>query len=402
MSYLLFTLEFPPQKGGVGKYYANLAKYWPDGNFFVLADGQPQQDDAPNILRRKLLFKYIRPRWLLALWQLYRLWGCHSPRTRGCGTLFAKFHSKNKVLHIGFHSPKGTMEPPTNKHVIVGQILPLGIATYFLSKIFKFKYSIILHGLDFSLSLKKSKLTGKILNNAEKIICGNGYTASQVAKFNRHLQDKISTVNPGIETVFIRHPQKIKELKEKYSLNNKIVLFGLGRLVARKGFDKAIEAVAMISEKAPNLVLVIGGSGPEKENLEKKINSLPEEIKKKIILLGGISDKECWAWLELCDIFIMISRQIAGDYEGFGIVYLEAGLAGKPVIAGDSGGVRDAVFNGINGFLVNPENIESISEAILSLYENKSLRNELGAQGQRRVVETLTAKKQAEKIYNIL
>jgi phosphatidylinositol alpha-1,6-mannosyltransferase len=98
----------------------------------------------------------------------------------------------------------------------------------------------------------------------------------------------------------------------------------------------------------------------------------------------------------------MVSRQIAGDYEGFGIVYLEAGLAGKPVIAGDSGGVRDAVFDGINGLLVNPESVDEIAEAILSLYESEILRKELGAQGQRRVVETLTAKKQAEKIYNKL
>jgi phosphatidylinositol alpha-1,6-mannosyltransferase len=140
------------------------------------------------------------------------------------------------------------------------------------------------------------------------------------------------------------------------------------------------------------------GSGEELDNLKKAAEKLP----KKIIIIGDIDDKEKWAWLELCDIFIMVSRQLAGDYEGFGIVYLEAGLAGKPVIAGDSGGVRDAVFNGINGLLVNPENTDEIADAILSLYDNEKLKNELGAQGQRRVVETLTARKQADKIFQIL
>jgi phosphatidylinositol alpha-1,6-mannosyltransferase len=369
--FILFTLEFPPQNGGVARYYSNLAKYWPEGELLVLADGQPQNDDTPNIIRRKLLFKYLHPRWLLALWHLYK-----------------------RVTRYALRV--------TSLHILVGQILPLGIPAYLLSKFFKLKYSVILHGLDFSLALKRPKRTAKILSRAEKIICANSYTASQVAKFNHNLANKISTVNPGIETVFVRHPQKINELKEKYSLENKIILLGLGRLVKRKGFDKTIEAFAKISPKAPSLILAIAGAGPEKSNLEKIISNLDEKIKEKIILLGEISEKERWAWLELCDIFIMTSRQIGEDYEGFGIVYLEAGLAGKPVIAGDSGGVGDAVFNGINGLLVNPESAEDIANAILSLHKDESFRKELGAQGQRRVVETLTAQKQAEKIYEKL
>ncbi len=361
--FILFTLEFPPQKGGVGKYYFNLVKYWLGDDLIVLTGGQPQKEDAPNVVRKKLLFKYIFPRWL---------------------------HSVYHLSFIIYHY--------RNPYIIIGQILPLGIPTYLLAKIFKFKYSVILHGLDFSMALKRPKLTQKILNKAEKIICANGFTASQVAKFDRNLQNKISTVNPGIESIFVRNPQKVKELKEKYNLTGKEVIFGLGRLVKRKGFDKVIEAFAKISSEAPNLVLVIGGDGEELENLKKSAGEFPG----KIIVLGDIDDQEKWAWLELCDIFIMVSRQLAGDYEGFGIVYLEAGLAGKPVIAGDSGGVRDAVFNRVNGLLVNPENTDEIADAILFLYDNEEFRNELGAQGQRRVVETLTARKQADKILQIL
>jgi len=53
----------------------------------------------------------------------------------------------------------------------------------------------------------------------------------------------------------------------------------------------------------------------------------------------------------LCQLVIL-----RGDFEGFGIVYLEANLAKKPVIAGDSGGVRDAVVHNLNGLVVDPEN----------------------------------------------
>ena len=55
----------------------------------------------------------------------------------------------------------------------------------------------------------------------------------------------------------------------------------------------------------------------------------------------------------------MTSKKIEDDFEGFGIVYLEANLAGKPVIAGDSGGVRDAVHDNLNGLLVIPDNLKA-------------------------------------------
>ena len=367
---LLFTLEFPPYKGGIAKYYENLANYWPTGDLFVLADNIWGGTDSEKIKFRPLRNKYLRPRWLPALWYLSQ---------------------ELKYARAG--------------QVIVGQILPLGKAAYFLSKFIKFKYSVVLHGLDFSLAVKtkaKRKITGKILSRADKIICANNYTANLVKSFALNLSDKITVVNPGIEPSFVRNPQRVRELKEKNNLNDKIILFGLGHLVARKGFDQVIKAVAAINSSLPRISYAIGGSGPEKENLIKLTDSLSPEIKNKIIFLGQLSDADRWAWLELCDIFIMTSRNLNGDFEGFGTVYLEANLAGKPIIAGDSGGVRDAVINNINGILVDSENLPEISQAIIKLAADPALRQALGEQGKRRTVENFNAKKQVEKLYHQL
>ena len=98
----------------------------------------------------------------------------------------------------------------------------------------------------------------------------------------------------------------------------------------------------------------------------------------------------------------MPSRQIKEDFEGFGIVYLEANLCSKPVIAGDSGGVRDAVKNGINGLLVNSENIEEITEAVIKLAKDKNLREKLGRQGKERVIKEFNWEKQTKKIISKL
>jgi len=370
--FLLFTLEYPPFKGGISQYYQNLVEYWPSNNLFVLADSALGGKDTEKIIYRPLLNKFIRPRWLAAVFYLYKK--------------ISSFKS-----------------PVSNLNIIVGQILPLGIATYCLSKFLKFKYSVVLHGLDFSLAVKtksKQKITRKILNRADKIICANNYTANLVKFFNNNLAAKIFIVNPGIEPSFVRNPQKVAELKKKHNLINKTVLFSLGRLVLRKGIDKVIEAVAIIDKIAPQIVYAIAGTGPEKENLKKLAEALPEALKNKILFLGQISDSDRWAWFELCDIFVMASRNIAGDFEGFGTVYLEANLAGKPVIAGDSGGVRDAVIDNINGLIVNPEKSESIARAIIKLSADVKLRQALGDQGKRRAVENFSAKKQAGKFYN--
>ena len=122
-----------------------------------------------------------------------------------------------------------------------------------------------------------------------------------------------------------------------------------------------------ISRGVPNLVYVIAGGGEEEGALKDRANKLGEAISKKIIFLGKVSDEDHWAWLEASDICIMPSRDIAGDFEGSGIVYLEANLVGRPVIAGDSGGVRDAVINKVNGLLVDPHDNSSILKAIVSL-----------------------------------
>jgi len=72
--------------------------------------------------------------------------------------------------------------------------------------------------------------------------------------------------------------------------------------------------------------------------------------------------------------------------EGFGIVYLEANACGKPVVGGDSGGVRDAVVHGVTGLLVDPQDGEALYEALDQLIGNKDLRDSLGRQGRERVV----------------
>ena len=409
MKTLLFTLEYPPFKGGVANYYGNIVKYWP--SYAEATEGKPADtisvlnNNDGWLVNNKLPFL----KWLPAVWQLWRATKC--PLDKG---------------GMGGY------------HILVGHILPLGTAALVIKKIKGVPYSVVLHGMDLSLALKagrKKWLAKKILKHASRIICAASFTANMArGAIGGKGAEKVSVVNPGVDFHITHNMEHITKIKEEYNLKNKIILFSIGRLVKRKGFDRVIEATPAILKEAPNLVYVIAGTGPDEEYLKKLVKGVQHPIgcwtplagnqsaavetrqclvstnvdaplikgDRGIIFLGKISDEEKWAWLDLCDIFTMPSRQIGDDFEGFGIVYLEASLAGKPIVAGRSGGVKDAVLDGETGLLVNPESADEIAAAIIKLAKDEKLRKKLGEAGRRRVEEKFGWGKQVGKICSII
>jgi phosphatidylinositol alpha-1,6-mannosyltransferase len=359
---LLLTLEYPPFKGGVANVYGNIAKHWLSPN-----DISVLHNNDNKLINNKLPFL----KWVPSIWRLWR-----------------------------------TIKKEKIDHILVGHILPLGTATYIVSKFAKIKYSVILHGMDLTFALKSNRkkwLAKKILNNAENIICMNSYTARLVKKVvGDNIAGRVEVVNPGVDTKTWKHEnmETLEGLKNKYNLENKIILLSVGRLVKRKGFDKSLESLPSVLKQVPNLMYTIIGKGPEIENLKFKIENLG--LKKNCILITNTTDNERNLWYQASDIFIMPSRNIGGDFEGFGIVFLEANLSGKPVIAGDSGGVGDAVENAVNGLLVDPEDTGDITYAIIKLAKDKELRKKLGEQGRERAINEFNWAKQVEKIYQII
>ncbi len=359
MRYLLLTLEYPPFKGGVGHYYFNLVK-----NF-----GEPikviDNNDGKLVDKKRTWLK-----WWPAV-----------------GVL------------------KSELKKNPDNYVLVGHLLPLGTVAWLLSFIYKFKYCVFLHGYDLSLGWSQTRkrwLIKAILNKADKIICANTYTASQAKKIVATADlGRVACVNPGIEGGTIVYDEaKIEALKRRYNLAGKTVLLTVGRLTKRKGADMALEALNLAKNSLPELAFVIIGQGEEEANLRSKIGNLG--LGRQTHILTGVEDEEKMNWYKLCDIFIMTACQIGADMEGFGIVYLEAGLAGKPVIAGASGGVADAVADNINGLLVDPTNPEQIAEAIVKLAKYPSLRNRLGDAGRQRALENFNWEGQAKKIFDFL
>jgi len=109
-------------------------------------------------------------------------------------------------------------------------------------------------------------------------------------------------------------------------------------------------------------------------------------IRDRIRLPGRLPDEEVTAFYELCTLFALPTGQDSqGQVEGFGLVFSEAHAHAKPVVAGRSGGVVDAVLDGETGLLITPDDPNALSEAILQILDDPDLAKHLGEAGKHRV-----------------
>ena len=120
-------------------------------------------------------------------------------------------------------------------------------------------------------------------------------------------------------------------------------------------------------------------------------------VAERVHLLGHVPMDELPRWYNACDLFVMPNREIDGDTEGFGMVYVEAAACGKAAIAGTAGGTGSAVVDGVTGLRVDGEDGGQLLEAIAELLKDERRREEMGARGLERARSELAWERVAEK-----
>lgn len=169
-------------------------------------------------------------------------------------------------------------------------------------------------------------------NRVDLFLANSSFTAARIKKFYRR---ESFVVYPPVDTEKFNH-----EGEGDY-------FFMLGRLVAYKGFELAVEAFNESGKR-----LVIAGDGPVYKKLKDRAN-------KNVQLLGKIPDEELVRYMNNCKGFIFPGK------EDFGIVMAEAQSAGKPVVAFKEGGSSDIVLNNETGILFEEQTAESLNNAVL-------------------------------------
>lgn len=234
-----------------------------------------------------------------------------------------------------------------------------------------------------------------VLERTDHVIFNSSFTRDEILKFCNI--KSYSVMNPTVNCEkFKRAPKnEIEKLREKLNMGkNAKVIFSMGLLVPKKGFDYLIRAMPKILEKEPSAFLIIGGEGAERLKLESLIKELG--VQNSVNLVGQIDADKTPLYFSMSEMFVLPSIfDEKGETETFGVVLIEALACGKPVIASNVGGIVDIV-NEKCGFLVEQKNSDALAEKIILLLNNEKLRNKLGIQARKYVSEVFSEKNMLE------
>ena len=240
---------------------------------------------------------------------------------------------------------------------------PMATLALFLSG---YKGKVVLH---WHSDILKQKIALKLimplqnwLINRADVIVGTTPKYLEESPYLQKAKLKKIAIPIGIDTVLCDN-NKVDEIKKRYE--NKTIIFSLGRLVGYKGFSYLIESALSLPD---DYVVLIGGGGPLKAELENQINRL--ELHNKVHLLGRISEEELPSYFAACDVYVMSS---IWKTEAFGIVQIEAMSCGKPIVATKipGSGVSWVNEDKVTGLNVEPENADEIADAILKITSNR-------------------------------
>lgn len=200
---------------------------------------------------------------------------------------------------------------------------------------------------------------------------------------------RIHRVAPGVdvERFAPRSPERRAELRARNGFaSDDLILLGVGRLAERKRYDRLIACLPALRARHPQIRVALAGSGPCREALQARADALG--VRDAVRFLGDVADAEVADVYALGDVFVLPSRGATRDVEGFGIVFLEAAACGLPAIGSRSGGIVDALAHEQTGLLVDDDG--ELQRALERLVSDAALRTRMGAAARTRVVAELT------------
>jgi glycosyltransferase involved in cell wall biosynthesis len=257
----------------------------------------------------------------------------------------------------------------------------------------------VVHGLDLTYrnKLYQNFWVKKFIPRLDKLVAVGNETV-KVAIKKGIPKNKLVFIPNGVDTEKNIVETAKSELEKIIGENveGKKIILTSGRLARRKGVAWFIEHV--IPKLPENVIYVIAGNGPDKNNIQSVIskNNLSERVK----MLGYVPDEIRNKLLNGSDLFIQPNIKIEGDMEGFGISVIEAAACRLPVVASELEGLKDAIAHEQNGFLIEPHNSDAYASKIKELLDNDQERKAFGERARQFVIKNFSWEIIAEKYLN--
>jgi phosphatidylinositol alpha-1,6-mannosyltransferase len=264
--------------------------------------------------------------------------------------------------------------------------LPEGLVAWAVARMTFLPVIIYAHGEELTSWGRGAKYKAMCftLTHADKVVANSGNTRDELLLMGVAAK-KITVIYPGVDIHSFRPDLPCDDLLEGLGLRDgqKLVL-SVGRLSRRKGFDMVIRALPKLVGQGLDVHYASIGIGEDVDYLAGLATELG--VKERVHLLGHANLEDLPRWYNACDVFAMPNRDISGDTEGFGMVYLEAAACAKPAIAGKAGGTGSAVVDGVTGLRVDGEKLDDIFVALQKLLTDQEYASRLGRQGYTRAV----------------
>ena len=356
---LLITSEYPPDSGGISRFMGDVVVALSPHRVSVLAAADPvgpREARRGAVVESRLAGALSRRRFLSSLQGLALL-----------GPALRLARHADLVLCSG--ASHTVLVPAAVVRVIHG--VP---------------FACFVHGYDVLHVARRptyQRVLTELLGGAYRLMANSHRTARELYRLGLP-SDSIAVVHPvvasGSGPVACAHDRQ--SVRRALGLDDTPLVLGVGALVRRKGHDRMLEALALLAAEGLSLRYAVVGDGPERRALERQAATLG--LGGKVRFVGRVTDAELDDWYSSADIFAMPSRDLDGDIEGFGIVFLEAALHSVPAVAGRAGGMEDAVVDGVTGLTVDPESASDIASAIRRLADDPELRRRLGESARQR------------------
>ena len=211
-------------------------------------------------------------------------------------------------------------------------------------------------------------LFGRLLDQCWRITVPSNFTCQLLLKQYPMIKSKV-VLTPGAP----RSGLSTSECTSK-KRGEQLTILTVARIHPRKGQHFVLQAInALSSETKLRILYRIVGPVVDKRYL-RKLKAYAVQNKINVSFEGELSDRELSRTYQQADVFAMTSRPYRYSIEGFGLTYLEASANGVPILAHRTGGVEDAVKDGINGLLTNPGDQDGLAAALKRLLFDNDLR----------------------------
>ena len=233
------------------------------------------------------------------------------------------------------------------------------------------------------------------------IICASVYTRTLFLSTYPVPPENVVVVHNGMRNRFNEKIHCGYSVREQWNISSTVtVLLTFARLHPRKGQDVIIRALRNIIERHPNVMYLCAGTGPYRDTLSRL--AIDYEVEDYVVFPGQVPEDEKYAYYDACDLFVMPSRREGNSVEGFGLSFLEAWHASKPVLGGNHGGVVEVIDDSVDGVIVDPEDVDAVADAVVSLVRDPSRLKEMGRRGNAKARWEFTEVRMADQTVRAL